>query len=150
MSLDVYLMLEDTYVLHTEPRIFIRDGGQNKEISREEWDTLYPGREPVTLSAGVESGTVYHANITHNLNVMAGKADLYNALWRPDENGFETAEQLIQTLMYGLNALKSDREYYEQFNPTNGWGTYDGLIQFVEDYLAACRQFPKARVEVDR
>ena len=30
---------------------------------------------------GVE--TVYCANITHNLNVMAGKAGIYEALWRP-------------------------------------------------------------------
>ena len=38
MSLDVYLYLEGhTTKADTEPRIFIREDGQTKQISREEW-----------------------------------------------------------------------------------------------------------------
>lgn len=33
---------------------------------------------------------------------------------------------------------------------SNGWGDYDGLVSFVRHYLAACRQWPEAMVEVSR
>jgi len=38
---------------------------------------------------------LYEDNITHNLGQMADRADIYKCLWRPDENGFEFAEQII-------------------------------------------------------
>ena len=150
MSLDVYLTVEGVSVLHLEPRIFIREGGQNKEISREEWDMLYPGREPVTAPACIEDGEVYHANITSNLGKMADKAGIWIHLWEPNETGITTAKQLVEPLNAGLNRLKSNPSFFKQFNPPNGWGTYDGLVQFVEDYLNACERFPEATIRVSR
>jgi hypothetical protein len=93
---------------------------------------------------------VYQDNITHNLNKMADKAGLYEALWRPDENGITHAHQLIPILEKGLAELRSKPEFYEQFNPENGWGTYVGLVKFVRDYLEACKENPDAEVCVWR
>ena len=31
-----------------------------------------------------------------------------------------------------------------------GWGDYDGLVAFVDDYCLACRQFPTANVRISR
>ena len=152
MSLDVYLEMEDTAILHTEPRIFIREDGSPKEITREEWDHRFPGREPVTLPAGVEddNGVVYTANITHNLNRMAKEAGVYEHLWRPDEIGVTIASELIAPLTEGLVILRSDPERFKKLNPPNGWGTYEGLIEFVVGYLQACQQYPEAKVSVCR
>jgi len=151
MSLDVYLNLENTNQLYLENRIFIRENGQNREISRVEWDERFPGREPAVVPAGVdESGNAYQANITHNLGKMAGEAGIYECLWRPDEIGIEKASQLIERLRAGLQALRDDPERFMKFNPSNGWGTYEGLVQFVENYLAACEQYPDAGVSVWR
>ncbi len=98
----------------------------------------------------VEGQTIYEANITHNLNRMAEAAGCYRELWRPDEIGIETASQLIDPLKAGLMALVSDPVRFEALNPENGWGSYDGLVQFVTAYLKACIQHPGATVRVCR
>lgn len=93
---------------------------------------------------------VYERNITHNLNGMAEAAGIYYALWRPEEIGIETAAQLIEPLRAGLALLRSDPERFKKFNPDNGWGDYDGLVDFVSEYLAACEANPDAKVEANR
>lgn len=143
MSLDVYLTADTT--AEVEPAIYVREGGENKRISREEWDRRYPGREPVVFAAH-ETNEVYSRNITHNLNTMAEEAGIYKAMWRPEEIGIERAKQLIEPLEVGLEKLKADPERFKEFNPSNGWGTYEGLVDFVEDYLSACRRWPEAKV----
>jgi hypothetical protein len=44
--------------------------------------------------------------------------------------------------------LQADPARFQSLNPSNGWGTYEGLVQFVTAYLAACVQFPDATVSV--
>mgnify|MGYP001560075061 CR=1 FL=1 len=149
MSLDVYLTLPGVTVNVTEARIFIREDGQNKELTRAEWDARYPDREPYTV-VSADDDMVYSANITHNLGKMADEAMLYNCLWRPDEHGITHAEQLIPLLTVGLDMLRSAPARFRALNPSNGWGTYEGLVAFVEKYLAACKEYPTAVVEVSR
>ena len=149
MSLDVYLTLPGVQVQVESPRIFVREDGQNKELSREEWDVRFPGREPYTV-ASQDAETVYSANITHNLNTMAGEAEIYQALWRPQEIGITHAHQLIAPLKAGLALLTSDPPRFRALNPSNGWGDYDGLCRFVADYLVACEEHPSAEVSVWR
>lgn len=96
------------------------------------------------------ANTVYDANITHNLGRMAGEAGIYQHLWRPEEVGVTTAEQLIGPLSEGLVRLEKDRAGFEKFNPSNRWGDYDGLVRFVRGYLEACRAHPSAKVRVSR
>ena len=92
----------------------------------------------------------YSDNITHNLTTMADAAGLYKYLWRPEEIGITTAQQLIDPLKVGLSLLKSDPQKFKKLNPQNGWGDYEGLVDFVEKYLAACIENPTATVEVSR
>lgn len=150
MSLDVYLRLPDGGSYVKDDAIFIRENGAKRQISRAEWDERYPNREPVMVMGGDESDEVYSANITHNLGQMAAQAGLYALLWRPDENGITRAAQLIGPLTAGLELLRSDPGKFAIHNPENGWGTYEGLVRFVEDYLAACIANPNAKVEVSR
>jgi len=93
---------------------------------------------------------IYNGNITHNLNTMADAAGLYKPLWRPEEVGITKAEQLIPLLTEGLARLKAEPAKYREHNPQNGWGSYEGLIRFVEEYLNACGENPEAAVEVSR
>lgn len=150
MSLDVYLTMKGVQNLPSSPRIFIREDGQNKEISRGEWDRRFPDREPVVFTDSSEDGEVYSANITHNLNKMATEAGIYKELWRPEEVGITKAKQLIVLLHIGLELLKSDPSRFKAFNPKNGWGAYEGLVAFVHDYLEACVKYPSADVSVWR
>lgn len=149
MSLDVYLEMESFEKSVTVERIFIREDGQTKEISLTEWQERFPGREPFAVETD-DGEMVYSANITHNLNKMAGDAGMYDHLWRPDEIGITKAAELVEPLRAGLALLKSDPSRFKKFNPENGWGTYEGLVAFVEKYLAACEKYPAAVVSVSR
>ena len=93
---------------------------------------------------------VFDANITHNLNKMADAAGIYEALWRPASIGKYQAFEIIPILEHGLQILKADPKKYSQFNPSNGWGTYDGFIPWIEEYLEACKKWPESRIWVSR
>lgn len=149
MSLDVYLHGQTVRTV-TGSGIFIRESGANVEISRDEWDRLFPGREPVVTRAERETRALYHRNITHNLAPMAEAAGLYVALWRPDENSLTHARQIIEPLASGLVRLLAEPEKYRAKNPSNGWGNYEGLVAFVADYLKACIDNPDAEIEASR
>ncbi len=149
MSLDVYLELEGEKSGEGSG-IFIREDGQVKEISQAEWDEKFPGREPVVAERNEDDDIVYTANITHNLTRMAREANLYKCLWRPDEINITHAEQLIKPLSKGLNYLQSMPDHFKRFNPSNGWGSYEALVEFVRDYSDACIKHPEATVSVWR
>lgn len=93
---------------------------------------------------------VYKANITHNLGKMAAEAGIYQALWRPEEEGYYTASDLIEPLTKGLALLTSEPERFKAFNAPNGWGMYEHFVPFVAQYLAACVANPNARVDANR
>lgn len=93
---------------------------------------------------------LFERNITHNLTKMAGEAGIYKVLWRPDENGYSQAKQIVPALQQGLEKLRANPDHYEQFEAENGWGTYDGLVEFTEAVLEACLDFPEARILVSR
>lgn len=147
MSLDVYLESEMPHI--ERPGIFIRRDGSTVEISRDEWNALYPDREPIETQEH-ETTILYGANITHNLSRMAQEAGIYQALWRPEEINISKASQLIEPLENGLRLLVSDQSRFEQFNPSNNWGSYTALVSFVAGYLQACKEYPNACVSVSR
>lgn len=150
MSLDVYLEIPgDKASLDATESIFVRDNGQTVEISLDEWNRRYPGREPVITQRSV-AGEVYTANITHNLGKMAAEAGIYDCLWRPDQNGITKANQLIKPLTDGLELLQSEAERFIALNPENGWGSYDVFVPWVARYLEACKKYPNADVSVWR
>jgi hypothetical protein len=81
---------------------------------------------------------------------MADEAGIYELLWRPEEIGITHASQLVEPLKSGLQKLKDTPELFKKFNPANGWGSYGDLVSFVEVYLKACLEHPKARVSASR
>lgn len=98
----------------------------------------------------VHKPELYAANITHNLNQMADAAGIYKHLWRPEELGLTKAAELITPLQNGLEMLLTDPEKYRALNPFNGWGTYEILVKFVGDYIAACIANPDADISISR
>lgn len=147
MSLDVYLY-SSTPTVKKGTGVFIRENGNTRELTIDEVKERYP--ESDVQEAEYETDKVYSANITHNLNTMAGEAGIYEHLWLPDEIGITKAKELIEPLREGLHKLKSEPEKYKAFNPSNGWGTYEGLVRFVSNYLDACYENPEADVSVSR
>lgn len=93
---------------------------------------------------------VFQCNITHNLTEMAAKAGLYVVLWRPEEEEVTKAYKAIPLLEEGIRYMKANKAKLLKYNPANGWGCYDNLLKAAEDYLVACREFPNAKILVDR
>lgn len=105
---------------------------------------------------------VFSNNITHNLCKMADavkygveweggeELTLYDVLWRPEEHGFKYARDIADLLDIGWNILLSDPEKYSKYNPENGWGSYEGLCDFVYKYRNACWDNPSAEIGVSR
>ena len=81
---------------------------------------------------------------------MAREVGLYGVVWRPEERGIITAAQLIGPLRAGIAKLMADPEHFAQWNPPNKLGNYGVLVEFLNDYLAACERYPDAMVEADR
>jgi len=167
MSLDVSLKVGKP-TTRRGTGVFVRDSGGNRELTVEEVKEKWPDSNVAEME--FETDTVFDWNITHNLGEMAAAAGLYEALWRPyklredynipegdrdAEYAFEAnqvifAIELIEPLRQGLHRLKSDPEKYRAFNPENGWGDYDGLVEFTSKYLDACYEYPDSVVEVSR
>jgi len=98
----------------------------------------------------VRKTSVYGGNLTHNLIPIAEEAGLYEAIWRPDEIGIKHAEELIPILEKGLEKLRSQPDKFKKLNPENDYGSYDGFVNTVEEYLTACKENPDAEVAVWR
>ena len=92
----------------------------------------------------------FRKSITHNLARMANECGLYEALWRPERNEIEIAEQMIPFLREGLKILQEDEEKLIHLEPENGWGSYEGLLEFVRKYYAACMENPDAELRISR
>lgn len=147
MSLDVYLRSKTPVILKSTG-VFIRDNGSTRELTVEEVKLRYPDSN--IEENEYETDEVFHENCTYNLNKMAMQIDLYKCLWRPDELNITIAKDLIDLLREGLHKLKLEPDKYKEFNPPNGWGDYDGLVNFVENYLNACYKYPDAEVHILR
>lgn len=149
MSLDVSLHSEAILEKAPTTGVFVRDNGQNRELTVDEVLAKWPNWEPQLVEAE-PSTEVFSYNITHNLGKMADAAGIYRELWCPEGLGITKAHQLIQPLRDGLARLLEKPDYFKTFNPANKWGDYDGLVRFVEHYLSACIEHPSATVTADR
>lgn len=147
MSLDISLHIDGQE--EEAGGIYIRRNGRMEKISREEWDQMNPGREPVTVKP-YTTDEVFSANITHNLGEMADRAGIYYALWRPEEREWKLAKDITPVLEEGLRLLKKYPEFFKEFDSENGWGIYEHFVPFVEEVLEACKKYPEARIEVSR
>lgn len=62
----------------------------------------------------------------------------------------QEALRMQQNLVWLEAFGKESPERFKRFNPDNRWGTYEELVNFVQEYLNACRQWPEAEVRVSR
>jgi len=97
-----------------------------------------------------DSTTLWTRNITHNVDSMAIAAGIYECIWRPETVGIVIAAQLVYPLQQGLMKLRTEREKIQPLEPSNGWGSYEGFVDFVRAYLSAACENPLALVKVWR
>lgn len=106
---------------------------------------------PACECCGREQSNVFECNVTHNLTPMADLAGIYKAMWRPEEiSPTCSAEDIIGPMEKGLRWLITNEEEARKLNPENGWGSYDGFVEVVMEYIQALRRYPKATVIASR
>ncbi len=108
-----------------------------------------------------------HLNITHNVGEMASHVvndnhTLYDLLWRPyrlyniEEDSDESysfmpkASELETAIEVCIDKMIENKEDLLQYNPHNGWGSYDSLLAFAKKYLRCIKRYPNAMIEVSR
>lgn len=145
MSLDIYI-ISPTPIKKKSTGIWVRDNGKTRELSKAEAQEKYPDADIQEIE--IETNEFWHGNITHNLNKMAQECkiecdpqheglSLYDLLWR-DEYPWEMSHlEYTQCLMACLVSLTDEPERYKLFNPSNGWGTYEQLVEFVKSFIHA-------------
>lgn len=133
MSLDFYIRVP-------EKRSYYRSGG--KTLPMAEYDDCF---------------TRCHVdNITHNLGEMARHTPvsdtltLYNVLWRPEESGLTTTDDIVDLVAEGVRYMITHKDDLIKYNPDNGWGDYDGLLEFAKKVGNACLFNPSCQIEADR
>jgi hypothetical protein len=108
----------------------------------------------VYLYATVDTGgekphevELYTRNITHNVGKMWTKAGVWEALY---ESHGKIAQDILPALERGVAHMAAHREEYTPLNPPNGWGNYEGALDFLSEYTAECRSNPLAKIGVCR
>ena len=96
---------------------------------------------------GRGGGYVFDRNITHNLTRMWDKAGVYDALYMGDG---KRASDVVEAVRAGVAAMKADPPTYQGLNASNGWGTYEHALPFLEAFLAACEENPSAVIRVSK
>lgn len=144
MSLDLYIR-GNIPVKRRGTGVYIRENGGTRELETiEEVRQHFPDCDLSDISEYVyETEDAWDGNITHNLNKMAmqvpvGSKSLYEILWRPEEIGYETVNaDYAKELYEGFTYLKTHRKELEVYNPENGWGNYDQLLNFCSSLVRA-------------
>ncbi|MDQ3573656.1 MAG: hypothetical protein M3404_01845 [Actinomycetota bacterium] len=58
----------------------------------------------------------------------------------------ERAGDCIGRLKEAVVAMEADPERFRAMNPSNGWGNYEGALEYLRDFLAVCEEAPDAVV----
>jgi len=69
---------------------------------------------------------------------------LYEIMWRPEEVGIYDGGTLLPHLQRALDYMLPREGELKEYNPDNGWGTYEGLLKAVRDMGQHCAMFPHA------
>ena len=145
MSLDLHIITK-TPIRKQGTGVYVRENGQTVELTTmEEVRSRFPDADLSDISVyEYEDDSLWHGNITHNMNEMASKVPiegtdltLYDLLWRPEEHDFVTAgaPYYREYMLKGFLYLRTHKEELLPLNPDNGWGNYDQLLAFTLDYL---------------
>ncbi len=145
MSLDLHIISPDPVIRHGTG-VYVRENGQTLELKTlEEVRAHFPDKDLSRVQEfDYADESFWHGNITHNMGRMAREVpvertnlSLYDLLWHPEDHGFNSAGAPFyrEYVLKGYIYLRAHRQELLSLNPENGWGNYDLLLAFTEDFL---------------
>ncbi|MEU9208502.1 hypothetical protein AB0D27_11245 [Streptomyces sp. NPDC048415] len=60
----------------------------------------------------------------------------------------KSASAALGDLRRAVAAMEADRARYEAMNPPNGWGNYEGALDYLRRLRDACVSHPKATIHI--
>jgi hypothetical protein len=89
---------------------------------------------------------IYETNVTYNLSKM-----YYKCIDK--EKGFKylhgmSCKKALPIINEAIKDLVNNKKDYEELNPKNGWGSYEGLLQILREMRKVCEDYPDGDIEV--
>jgi hypothetical protein len=91
-------------------------------------------------------GKIWEGNLTYNLSPMLDAAGGYWELICRQSQG-KLGQDILPAVDALLAELRRDPAKYQAMNPSNGWGHYEGAVEFLTSLQFAIRQHPRAVVD---
>lgn len=95
---------------------------------------------------------VLDVNYTSNVSpmwTMALGANLGDLIEENEKEG-RTAGRLVGLLSDAVEKMRAEPAAFQAMNPENGWGRYEGALEFLDKIRAACEAHPLAYLRVSR
>jgi len=86
---------------------------------------------------------IYDHNYTYNVASMFRDAIGGDGLY---ELYGKSAKDCLPLLKNSINKMKNDPKHYEDMNPENGWGDYNGALKVLERLYYACVENQDSKV----
>lgn len=96
-------------------------------------------------TGGDSTACIFDSNMTSNVAPMWRKAGADLA-----EMHGKTAAECAPVLAAAVLAMEMDPAGYKLMDPPNGWGDYEGCLDFLRSIRDACVRHPACVVEVSR
>jgi len=91
--------------------------------------------------------SIWDDNITYNLSAMARECGLWHVMFNPEIAGMKIG-RLLPQLETAINQLENDPDFYKDFNPKNGWGTYEDLLKTAKEFLEIVKEYPETTIHI--
>ena len=99
----------------------------------------------LVINTGYEDRTVVDiGNYTSNVASMWNKALGYEF----SELDGENCGNCLDDLRRAVNDMESNPIEYRKMNPANGWGDYEGALDFLDKLKRECARNPKAKIDM--
>ena len=85
-------------------------------------------------------------NMTCNVAPMYNKA-FNEESWSKYLNG-KKGRECQSRLIEAIGRMKLQPEEYKKLEPDNGWGSYKGALEFLNEILSACEEFPEMTISI--
>lgn len=96
----------------------------------------------------IDTGGAEPARVGPDLNCTYNLGGMLRAAGFPDWEALigAPAGEAGGLLQRVAERLRADPERFRAMNPSNGWGTYEGAIDFCERFAEGCAAHPKATI----
>jgi hypothetical protein len=87
-----------------------------------------------------------HEEITEVMNITYNLAPMWFLIFPEDKQMIDidgqTGEESLRKLSYASILLKREKEFLLPLNPKNGWGSYEGLCEYITNLIDLANKNP--------